>query len=374
MHVLHLANNYVGSVLYSQFIKEIDKSGCSQTVYSAFRKCEKYLVNNNAVHFCNANSKIICRPILGIYERINFFYKKRKIYRDLLSQVSNLQDINFVHAHTWYSDGAIAWQLYKDYHIPYIITIRNTDWNVFYKYLIHTRKLGLKILLNAKQIIFISEVYKTKFLQSNICQKRMELISKCKVIPNGIDTFWICNVQNRKTLLDKPDTILYIGNFSANKNLKRLIAATESLIEKRYRLTLHVVGGGWDKSKIEQFLKTKNFIVYHGKIYDKNDLVKIIRQADIFAMPSIHETFGLVYIEALSQGIPVIYTKGEGIDGFYGSEIGEAVNALSIESIETGIKKIIDNYSDYNFNPSEIVKNHDWNKIAERYIYLYETI
>jgi glycosyltransferase involved in cell wall biosynthesis len=283
-----------------------------------------------------------------------------------------LKNIDFVHAHTWYSDGAIAYQLYKDYHIPYIITIRNTDWNIFYKYLIHTRRIGLKILLNAKQIIFISEAYKQKIIKSNICQKRIELMSKCKIIPNGIDAFWACNVQNRKILLDKPDTILYIGNFSANKNLKRLVIAVESLIASGHRLTFHIIG--WDKNPIEQFLKMKNFIVFHDKTYDKNALAKIIRQADIFAMPSIHETFGLVYIETLSQGIPVIYTKGEGIDGFYGNEIGEAVNALSIESLETGIKKIIDNYSDYNFNPNEIVKNHEWNKIAQRYIHLYETI
>jgi hypothetical protein len=73
MHILHLANDYAGVTPYSQLVKGIDKSGCSQTVYVAFGKSTRYLVNNNVICFCNAESKIIYRPILGIYDRINFF-------------------------------------------------------------------------------------------------------------------------------------------------------------------------------------------------------------------------------------------------------------------------------------------------------------
>ena len=39
----------------------------------------------------------------------------------------------------------------------------------------------------------------------------------------------------------------------------------------------------------------------------------IYRENDIYVMPSIIETFGLVYAEAMSQGLPVIYTRGQGL-------------------------------------------------------------
>jgi glycosyltransferase involved in cell wall biosynthesis len=85
-------------------------------------------------------------------------------------------------------------------------------------------------------------------------------------------------------------------------------------------------------------------------------------------MPSKSETFGLVYIEALSQGLPIIFTEGEGIDGFYEKNIGEAVDANDVKSIANGIFKISNNYLSYNFDPKEIVNNHNWNNIAQKYI------
>ena len=49
---------------------------------------------------------------------------------------------------------------------------------------------------------------------------------------------------------------------------------------------------------------------------NKSELLGIYRSSSIFIMPSTGETFGLVYIEALSQSLPVIYTKGDGVYGF----------------------------------------------------------
>ena len=56
-------------------------------------------------------------------------------------------------------------------------------------------------------------------------------------------------------------------------------------------------------------------------------------------MPSSNETFGLVFIEALSQSLPIIYTKGEGIDGYFKDDfIGKAVNSKDNQSIAYAIK------------------------------------
>jgi len=91
-------------------------------------------------------------------------------------------------------------------------------------------------------------------------------------------------------------------------------------------------------------------------------------------MPSRSETFGLVYVEALSQGLPVIFTKNEGIDGFFGSEIGEPVNCEDSAEIYNAIVKIIDNYSAYNFDSQSIVKKFNWEKIAQDYNLMYTSI
>ncbi|NMA74678.1 MAG: glycosyltransferase, partial [Bacteroidales bacterium] len=94
---------------------------------------------------------------------------------------------------------------------------------------------------------------------------------------------------------------------------------------------------------------------------------------DIFAMPSIAETFGLVYIEALTQGKPILYTQNEGVEGTY-INVGESVNCYSVSDITEGLKRIIVNYNSYDFKPKEIAINHNWNMIGEQYSLIYKTL
>ena len=55
-------------------------------------------------------------------------------------------------------------------------------------------------------------------------------------------------------------------------------------------------------------------------------------------MPSFPETFGLVYVEAMSQGLPIIYTKGQGIDGYFeDGKVGYPVNTKDSNDI---VKKL----------------------------------
>ena len=60
----------------------------------------------------------------------------------------------------------------------------------------------------------------------------------------------------------------------------------------------------------------KEYMTYYGEITDKKTLKNLYRENDMFVMPSKNETFGLVYIEALLQGLPILYAKNEGIEGF----------------------------------------------------------
>lgn len=370
--ILHITNDYSGSTVYKNLCASLDDLNITQIVYNPIRKIGE--VNKNKIDFNDKKSQIIYSKILNNYTRLNFHFKRKKIYKDLISFVGNTEKIDIVHAHTWYSDGAIAYKLFKDFQIPYIVTIRNTDLNLFFKYMIHLRSLGVKILQNAKKIIFISEIYKVRFCDEPYLKKYLQnLENKFQVIPNGIDKFWIENVFKRKKYLTHPIQLLYIGNFTRNKNVLKLIEAVEVLINHKLDLILHIVGGGGGNVEIEERVKRSNFAVNHGGVYERNKLMDLMRKSDVFTMPSKTETFGLVYIESLSQGLPIIYTKGEGIDGLYEENIGEAVNADDVKSISDGILKIINNYSDYNYSPKEIVNNHNWNKIAQKYNAIYRS-
>src|SRR5690606_36956584 len=110
---------------------------------------------------------------------------------------------------------------------------------------------------------------------------------------------------------------LFIGRFDKNKNVEYLIDSL-SIIKKELQIPIHLnlVGGtGTNHERILKKIKLLDWIKYHGEIFDKGVLKNIFNISDYFSMISHTETFGLVFIEALSQGKPLLYSKGQGVDG-----------------------------------------------------------
>ncbi len=160
-NILHIINDYSGSKVYKNLIKEIDRIGYAQTVYVPARKSS--LIGNNAISFINPNSRIIYSLIINNHlDRIYYFRKINKLLGDINSKV-DVRCIRFIHAHTWFSDGGVAYELSKRTGIPFMVTVRNTDLNVFYKYMFFLREHGFRILEHAKKIIFISKSYLDRF-------------------------------------------------------------------------------------------------------------------------------------------------------------------------------------------------------------------
>ncbi len=92
-------------------------------------------------------------------------------------------------------------------------------------------------------------------------------------------------------------------------------------------------------------------------------------------MPSSPETFGLVYIEAMSQGTPIIYSKNAGIDLFFNEgEVGYSVWHNDTSEWTDTILKISENYSNISKNCYEISKKFTWEKAISKFIKIYTEI
>lgn len=370
--ILHISNDFSGSTIYKNLMSELDNRGIKQIVYTPVKSANS--IGRNKISLNVEESSLIYSNILNMHiDRVFYKHKIKKILRDVESKV-DIDEIRCIHAHTWYSDGGVAFELYKKYNIPYIIAVRNTDLNLFWK-LPYLKNYGLKILKNASKVILISETYKNRLLANETVSRYIK--DKYKVLPNGVDKFWLENsIEGRSVNKTDSVNILYVGNFNSGKNVENLIKALVSLSEKYGNVKLSLVGGGGNrhKSVMKHIDNNPHILKYYGKIMDKEKLLSIYRNHQIFAMPSKHETFGLVYIEALLQGLPILYTKNEGIDGMYGSEIGEAVGNSSINEIEFKLTRLIENYDKYDYNIEQVKTNHNWRKIADKYINLYNMI
>lgn len=371
MNILHISNGYADSKVHSNLTRILDQMGNEQTVYCPVRSEDdlgKYQFEGKNIRFVYSNC------IKSWYKYV-YHIKAAKLYADMKSKI-DISRFNIIHAPTFFSDGAQAYKAFKEFGVPYVVAVRTTDISVFIeRKLYHTWSMGKKILLNAERVYFVSSagmdwLKKTKFGKSIW----HEIEHKCEVRPNGVENVWIENINKERCESHK---ICYVGTFMPRKNLKRVIEAVSLLKhQKGYEdLSIRIIGGGADKDNTIKNLidEHPDYIEYLGKIYDKQKLISAMRECSLFAMPSVHETFGLVYVEALSQGLPVIYTKKDGIDGYFDESVGIAVDPYSVEEIANAIKTIIDNSEDYG-NSHVDFDMFNWNKIADKYLADYKKI
>jgi glycosyltransferase involved in cell wall biosynthesis len=127
--------------------------------------------------------------------------------------------------------------------------------------------------------------------------------------------------------------------------------------------------GGHLKKVQTQAVRNPKSIRYFGQIDCKSELLKIYRSCDIFAMPSKVETFGLVYVEAISQGLPILYTSGEGIDGFFSEKIGEGVDCRDTKDIARKLSKMIGFYENYLRKID--LSGFRWDHVAQLHLSIY---
>ncbi len=373
MSVLHITNGYTTSALYSELFSHLAKLGIEEYVLAP----TFYLLDTHPQDYY-LHQYLRCNCPLS---RLLYSRKIRKLTNEAL-KIVDINQISLIHAHTLFSDGGIALELMAKHSLPYIVAIRNTDINVFFKYFFYLRNRGIKILDGAKRIILISPVYRDRLLEYLDKSIQDSILNKFEVIPNGINPLWIENshkIPNK--LLKNIIRAIYVGDFDKNKNLESTIAAVEILRNSNINIELYLVGlrrnieTNYQQRILKLAIQKKNWC----HVYERTGREKIInyfRNSDIFIMPSHTETFGLVYVEALSQGLPIIYTKGEGFDGFFpDGHVGYAVDSHSVRDIADKVRLIIDNYRQLIQNIANIdLSQFSWDNIAKRYMSIYREV
>lgn len=371
MKILHLNSYYIDNHLYAQLYTVLD-TDLEQRVYIPIKTDRD---PENMVQL--KQTELIFEKIIEPSHKYNYFGKIRKIFKDILSK-DLTKDIDFIHAHNLFTDGALAYKLKRKFNVNYIVAIRTTDIGLQYRLMWHRRPLIHRVLKSADRVVFISNTYRDKLFAMMPKSLVAKIAHKVQVIPNGIDGMWLKQAQ-KPTAQSLGNTVklLYVGQIVKRKNLLLLIEAVQRLNKGgQHQYTLTIIGAEHksEPDYFNEFLKLiqpLTWVDYKGKISAGQLLMEAYRACDIFVMPSKHELFGLVYIEALSQGKPVLYAKGEGIDGFLRDyHAGKAVDPDNSEDISAGINAIVQEYSTYTDFDS-IVLPFNWNSIATVYKKLY---
>jgi glycosyltransferase involved in cell wall biosynthesis len=318
------------------------------------------------------SATVLQEHILARHDRAFFNSKIRKISSRICAK--NLLDgVEIIHGHFLYSDGAVALKLHKLFGLPYVVTARNTDLNAFRRLRPDLRSLEKKILLSSAGITTLNHAYADKLLAPYTGEVKALISSKLSVIPNGIESEWLSFSAEQKKPASSQIKCLYVGDLSRNKNIESTILAL-NLLSRDFDVSLVVVGAGTDSQlkEFRQFQKQYSFLSYMGPIHDRQALMGVMREADVFAMPSFKESFGRVYIEALSQGLPIIYSSAQGVSGFFDrSDFARAVDPYDFKDIAKGLRYLISKRGENTSQCIDAAKQFEWCEVAKKYYSIY---
>ncbi len=250
--------------------------------------------------------------------------------------------------------------------LPFVAGVHNSDLEVLTNplYKFHFKK-RLKIALdNAKAIACRSYVIKKKLLKLY-----PEYEKKTFVAPSGIDeknipphptpsAQGIQGHKHREALLfplyptngEKGICVLTCANFKKRKNIDKVIEACKG----NYKLT--VIGDGKLRKNLEKLDKNVTFTGW----LESQKVFELMRQADVFILPSTGETFGMVYLEAMSQGCITVGTKNDGIDGI----IKDGENGFLIDPTVDGVKEVLDRINSMNIDDRKLLVNNAFDTIS----------
>ena len=366
MRILHINRNYLGTALHQTMMEHLDKLDVNNSVFVPVCK--------NVPAVIKPNANVCVATCLNPIDRYFFDLKQFKIIR-AIEKNFDVSKFDVIHAYTLFTDGNAAMKLAKKYHKPYVVAVRNTDVNDFFAKVFYLRHRGIEIMRKAKKIIFLSEAYRKIVFEKYVPQKYYEeLFAKTVIIPNGINDFWFENVpQNNKKILDDPVKLIYAGAINKNKNIPTIQKAMKILRNEGINSVLTVIGKVEDEREFS-IVKKDSYTTYFPAM-PKESLIEQYRINDVFVMPSFTETFGLVYVEAMSQGLPVIYSKGQGFDGqFEEGHVGYHCDAHSINSVAKAIKKVVVEYDSFQNKCLDASRKFRWHEICILYLNIYKSL
>lgn len=262
----------------------------------------------------------------------------KSVFRKAIEEEIREFKPDIIHAqHIW-----ILSSVALEYHIPVVVTCHGSDI-MGYEHLPQFRDMMRKVTNGCKKIIVISN--SSKKIISNIFKEDKE---KIITISNGYDKnlFYRANYDKREILkefnINKEFTkiVCFAGRLARNKGVDLLLQAAKCY-EKDDVLTL-IAGSGEEYhnlNKMKEELGLNNIVFLGNQNYD--NLRKMYNISDVCAVPSRKEAFGLVALEAIACGTPVVAINQGGIPDFVNEKVGILVQKEEVNKLGQVIQKVL---------------------------------
>ena len=276
----------------------------------------------------------------------------------IIKNLYNRENIDIVHLHSCIWGGIGAVSASRKLNIPLVITEHSSYYSRYRVKMIE--KLILRYSFkSANKVISVSNSLR-------------EIISKYKsnieVIPNMVDCDKVLSIINKKNNLGEEGqfTFLSLCYLKKNKGIDILIRAFSTYFRGK-EVKLIIAGDGPERESLENLSKELGIleqVEFKGAL-NRDEVYKVMSNCNIFVLPSRFETFGVVLIEALANGKPVISTRNGGANDIVTDENGILVDIDDIEGLGKAMVDLKLNYNKYN---EEEIRNSCINKYSKKII------
>lgn len=329
--------------------------------------CSNHLKSSDRIEFKGHNYKVVKEPTL-------FFFKSqplRFIYPKLKSLIAQ-SDV--IHHHFPFPNVELSllfnYNLLKKKHfiITWHANIENSRWKylskLYYLYINIILKIANDIIVTSPQLLDNSKLLKKH-------------IGKVKVIPLCFSGQYENFIYNRNILLEKPRNVLFVGKLRKYKGIDILLNAIKDIDAK-----LFIVGEGEEYANL---LELANNLGISNKVFflkglSDNELLEVYKMSKIFVLPSISEAeaFGIVQLEAMSMGLPVINTYlNSGVPYVSLDSIsGLTVEPKNVLQLKSAIESILNNQNLFEtFSKNAVERSYLFtkSKMVESYHKIYKS-
>ena len=241
----------------------------------------------------------------GSIDNYNKFYFAKKIWDKLDQEKPNVIYLGgYFHISFWV---ALLWAK-----IHRVKTILEMDSNKFDHVRIDWKEFIKKqFVKNCDVGLSYGELSKSYFIELGMPAEK--IIIKPNVSSSSL--FYKSNILEKPNCMTLNKYFIYVGRFSEEKNLILMLnafnKASKQLLNLEWGLLL--VGSGPQEKELKSYIEDNGIqnITFSGFV-DKHELVKYYNHSDVFILPSIRETWGMVVNEAMMCGLPVIVTSQSG--------------------------------------------------------------
>ena len=287
-----------------------------------------------------------------------------------------------IHAHDWLV--AYAAKTLKDsFKIPVVSTIHATESG---------RNSGIhdevQRYINDTEWMLTYEstevIVNSNFMKSELQRLFGLPFEKINVIPNGVNLNLYNGVERdynfrRQYAADNEKIILYVGRLVYEKGIQNLIAAMPKVLNNYHDSKLIIAGKGGMIDELRDEVRRLNIEnkVYFTGYLNLTQVTKMYKCADVAVFPSTYEPFGVVALEGMLSGTPVVVSDVGGLNEI----VEHKVNGM--KSYAGNPNSIADSILELLFNPelcanvakaakAKVKSQYNWNKIAQDTHYVYE--